>query len=477
MKPSDILLMLKEAAGTAMYEDKKAKAFKVFHEKEAKLREIDNIFNTVINVSLAKLRDQKSEYSTYVDAENKKNKLCKYCIAYDYMQLNEKLKIENERFDFVQDKLEEVQNKHREILNENEFINVEKEKIMSQIVNTEKKEIFGLKSKLDEIKKHMTNEASKLEYKNENLVQEEKEKENIQKDTKELSDESFVSAIERSEQALTEMKEDQENLEENVKRKENEFKISKVANNEEKVKILRNKLEENLSNQKNTKVSITEIEGKLKESKEQKRENEQKHNIEKAKSESIEKELEEIKREIEKIKEKINQYKIDDNKCDKLEEEKNEKIEIYDKIKGEYEKNKKKIEELRIEYRDPIEHFDRNRIKGIVADLIRIRDDEYILPLDIAAGGKLRQLVIDTHETGKLLFKNKVFRKTVTLIPLDVVRGPIILTEYKKRLAMNLVGNKAIPALDLIEYDIQFKSAMEYVFGNTFICKVILYIT
>jgi chromosome segregation ATPase len=47
MKPAEILAMIEEAAGTKMFEDRKAKAFATMAKKEKKVDEINNVSSIV----------------------------------------------------------------------------------------------------------------------------------------------------------------------------------------------------------------------------------------------------------------------------------------------------------------------------------------------------------------------------------------------------------------------------------------------
>ena len=48
-----------------------------------------------------------------------------------------------------------------------------------------------------------------------------------------------------------------------------------------------------------------------------------------------------------------------------------------------------KFPQLHIDYRDPEENFDRNRVKGLVCNLFKIKEPKYATALEVAAGGKV----------------------------------------------------------------------------------------
>jgi structural maintenance of chromosome 2 len=109
-------------------------------------------------------------------------------------------------------------------------------------------------------------------------------------------------------------------------------------------------------------------------------------------------------------------------------------------------------------YRDPVRGFDRSKVKGVVARLIRIKDSSAVLALEVcfrnflsglsfkiifylhwiswsshpssivcqilqvAAEGRLYNVVVDTDATGKQLLQNGDLRKRVTIVPLNKIQ-------------------------------------------------------
>ncbi|CAN0291655.1 unnamed protein product, partial [Discosporangium mesarthrocarpum] len=66
---------------------------------------------------------------------------------------------------------------------------------------------------------------------------------------------------------------------------------------------------------------------------------------------------------------------------------------------------------LSFEYSNPERGFDRSRVKGFIARLVQVPNPAHATALEVAAGGKLYQVVVDTEVTGKLLLKNGKLRK------------------------------------------------------------------
>lgn len=105
-----------------------------------------------------------------------------------------------------------------------------------------------------------------------------------------------------------------------------------------------------------------------------------------------------------------------------------------------------------------------------MAKLVRVQDAAAVTALEVAAGGKLYQVVVDSEATAKSLLANGQLRNRVTIIPLNRVAGrdipaPAVAAAHK------MAGAKAQPALELVGYEGELSAAMKYVFGGAFVCK------
>lgn len=111
------------------------------------------------------------------------------------------------------------------------------------------------------------------------------------------------------------------------------------------------------------------------------------------------------------------------------------------------------------------------QVKGLVAELIEVKDLNTATALEVTAGGKMYNVVVDTEVTAKKLLGHGKLQHRVTIIPLNQVeRGTIEAAKVNK--AKQLVGaENADLALSLVVHDKDVSAAMEYVFGRTIVCK------
>lgn len=126
---------------------------------------------------------------------------------------------------------------------------------------------------------------------------------------------------------------------------------------------------------------------------------------------------------------------------------------------------------LRFDYTDPVRGFDRSKVKGLLAKLIEVRDSKHATALEVVAGGKLFQVVVDEAITGKALLDRGKLQKRVTIIPLDKIQPRHVGANATRRAEEIASSMKATanPAIELVGFDEEIRSAVEYVFGSSIV--------
>ena len=135
---------------------------------------------------------------------------------------------------------------------------------------------------------------------------------------------------------------------------------------------------------------------------------------------------------------------------------------------------KRQNHQLDFQYNNPTPNFDRNKhVHGLVATLFNITDRKYAQALELTAGGKLFNVVVDTDETSKLLFKHGDLKKRITFVPLNRITSHVI-PKGKIEAARRELGDPSCIYLakDLVKYNSsKYETLMNYVFGSTIICS------
>ena len=91
MKPLEILGMLEEAAGTRMYESKKAAALKTLDRKDIKVSEIDKVLQEEILPALEKFKHERAAYLEWAEMGKSIDGMCRFLVAWRYVLLVEEL--------------------------------------------------------------------------------------------------------------------------------------------------------------------------------------------------------------------------------------------------------------------------------------------------------------------------------------------------------------------------------------------------
>ena len=101
-----------------------------------------------------------------------------------------------------------------------------------------------------------------------------------------------------------------------------------------------------------------------------------------------------------------------------------------------------------------------------------MNDVESARALEVVAGGKLYQVVVDSVATSKALIEKGKLKRRVTIIPLDKIRAKTLPKDKLSRATKiaSKVGGTARVALSLVGYDDEVEAAMMHVFGTTLVC-------
>ncbi|KAI9026644.1 hypothetical protein CLU79DRAFT_58207 [Phycomyces nitens] len=157
---------------------------------------------------------------------------------------------------------------------------------------------------------------------------------------------------------------------------------------------------------------------------------------------------------------------------DELYKKRGEEEEILRELKGRKDALSRQLSKLDFVYTNPTPDFDRSKVKGLVAELISLNKDniEASTALEICAGGRLYNIVVENEVVGAQLLERGRLRQRVSFIPLNKIQGVRAPAE-KVSAAKKIAPGKVDLALTLVGYNEEIEEAMEWIFGNTLICK------
>ncbi|XP_010546067.1 PREDICTED: structural maintenance of chromosomes protein 2-1-like isoform X2 [Tarenaya hassleriana] len=463
MKPPEILSMLEEAAGTRMYETKKEAALKTLEKKQTKVDEINKLLDYEILPALEKLKKEKTQYMQWASGNAELDRLKRFCIAFEYVQAVKtkatavhgveqmKAKIVN-----IDEESEKTQAKIQDLEKQIKALTQAKEASMGG-------EVKALSENVDSLSQELTRELSKLNNKEDTLQGEQENAEKIVHNIEDLkkSLEEKTSALKKSEEGAADLKQRVQELSTTLEDCEKEHQgvlAGKSSGHDEKC------LEDQL---RDAKVAVGTAETELKQlttkighCEKELKEKKSQLMSKREEAASVENELNARKKDLESVKESLESLSYKEGQMEALEKEQASERGIVQKLKDKVRDLSAQLANVNFTYRDPVKNFDRSKVKGVVAKLIKV-----------TAGGKLFNVVVDTEDTGKQLLQKGDLRRRVTIIPLSKIQSHLVPPRVQQA-AVRLVGKENTElALSLVGYGEELKSAMEYVFGSTFVCK------
>jgi structural maintenance of chromosome 2 len=477
MKPDEILGMVEEAAGTRMYESKKQAAMKTIEKKQLKVDELKSVLDEEITPTLEKLRGEKQHYLKWSKNNADIERIERFVVAYDYCQAKKTLETSKDEVAAMKKSITEYENTSKEkesgVSAKDAEINDLKEKLSGEVDSEHK----SAKKSEEDLAKELVKAKQSLVNSEKNVVQADND---IVAAEQKVVD--AVKAVEIQNIAIEEDKKNGENISKaasdaaiNYSSLQNTYQnmcagISSDDNNNtsslpdqiakahEQAVVADSEMKQASMRVDHLGKSVLSIKNEMK------------------KEESNAKSLNALKNtcqdKVDKLQVKLdglNFSEDDESKLysikNNLENKYNEMNEVINTLSAQLEGR------LAFNYRDPVKGFDRSKVKGLVANLVNVSNSRNATALEVVAGGKLFQVVVDEATTGKAILANGKLQRRVTIIPLDKISSRCV-SENSKSLAdsiANKMGTTSTPAIELVGFGEDVRSAIEYVFGNTLI--------
>lgn len=476
MKPPEILSMIEEAAGTRMYENKKATAQRTIEKKDTKLQEIDNILAEEITPTLTRLKEERSSYLEYQKVMRELEHLGRLHIAYQFIGAEQMSKSSAEELA----KMTEGTNKMRERMKEIAKKTDELETLIHALEKKRDEEaggaLMGIEKKLAEKQNADTKMQSSVKHQRELLNKEKKNKKAIEKSYAE--DQATVKAqekvIEKNSTNFDKMEQTcQENLAAVTAAQKHLQAVSAgLSSNDDGQdatladQLMARKAEMNSAdtNTKQAQMKLKSGQAELKKKQSELKKTEKEYKKDSENLAAVEKSKAKLEAEMKKL-------GFQEGKEDELVDRRGVLSEKVDRLNDVVGNLTARFPNLQFDYKDPEKNFDRNKVHGILARLVKVNDVRYATALEVTAGRKLYNVVVDTEVTGKKLLQKGELRRRYTIIPLNKIAAREI-TADKVRAAQGLVGKDNVhTALSLVGYEKDVATAMKFVFGSAFVCN------
>ncbi|XP_026292869.1 structural maintenance of chromosomes protein 2 [Frankliniella occidentalis] len=475
MKPPEILSMVEEAAGTRMYEGKKQAANKTIEKKDSKLNELDEIIQQDVGPRLQKLKDDKAQYLEYQKVNREVEHLSRIHIAWRYKtaekaskELQSSLEVADQT---VKKREQSMLDGEKEISRLGQLI----ETITAKIGEEEGSNLGKLEKELKAKEKVEAELTAQIKAHKDSLSTEEKRKKQLEKSLKE--DEQIL-AQKQAEHGKTggkfsSLKEAEAADAEAFAAAQRKYQAVSAgllssedgadATLQEQLMAAKQAVSTASSEKKQSEMEMQHIKSELLKKEKLLNENSKTYSHDVATLAKLDKEVTAMASE-------ISQIQYEDGMSEKLEEQ---RVSLGNQIRSAQQKAsvlETRYPQLTLKYQDPVPNFDRRKVKGLVCRMFTVKDPKFTQALESAAGGKLYFVITDNEETSKLILQRGQLQQRCTIIPINRITGRSM-DARTIRLAQQVGGQgKVFSAMDLIEFEPELRPAMEWVFGQVFIC-------
>ncbi|KAG0712441.1 Structural maintenance of chromosomes protein 2 [Chionoecetes opilio] len=476
MKPPEILAMIEEAAGTRMYEAKKQQAEKTIKKKDAKLLEMNTILAEEINPALSKLKEERSMYLEYQKVQRELEHLSKLYIAYKFVTAQETSEKAQGGLDEVKGEVEALQHKMSSGAAEIKKLESEITILQEQRDKDTGEQLQAVEKTLKEMEKEHVMRCAALKNMKETLKAEEKKKKQLEKS---LADDMKVVEKKRGEGSQLQGKFD-------AMRSRDEADGEALAAAERRLQAISSgmysaddgedaTLQEQLIRSKaritEAKTATQQADMKLSHCREELKQKRQEMKSTAAQYEKDKSLLDRMEKTVTNLKSQLEHLDYDESRVEELEGEQHTLKHAIASLQERMDHMEGRYPQLCFNYKDPERNWNHASVKGMVCKLVSLKDTATATALEVVAGGKLYNVIVDTEDTGKKLLQKGQLQRRVTIIPLNKISGRCI-DAHTVRQAEALVGRENVQAaLSLVCYDSELHKAMEWVFGGAFVCK------
>jgi structural maintenance of chromosome 2 len=480
MKPPEILSMIEEAAGTRMFQTKKEQAMKTIEKKQLKVDELSRCMSEEINPQLDSLKEQRQNYLTYQSNSNELERLERFCVAFQYHEYETMVEEQESGKKAIEDEKAAKVAQQKEKEDEAAECSARIEEMEAQLLEEMKAEFTDLKKNEEDLSKDVVRVKTLHKNHLETLQTEKGAAAALQKqvDTtkaslkeKEAEFQTCSAEFSTKEAAFAEaekhantMRDKFQNAVAGVADESTSEVLSlpeQVAFQEKRAREANSQMQQGVQKQEHIKKTLKEKRNAIKA-------------LQSSQGQAI-KEQEALQKAIATLEGKLQGSAGSLSEAEEaalrakvvnLQASSRSLMDVIERLTTQLQAR------LNFEYKDPEKGFDRSKVKGLVAKLVTVTDPKNSTALEVAAGGKLYQVVVDTEQTGKMLLQKGQLRTRVTILPLNKMASRCTdpaKVEYAKELAGSK-GGSANLALELVGFDEEVRRAMEYTFGNVIVC-------
>ncbi|MCJ1310551.1 Structural maintenance of chromosomes protein 3 [Agyrium rufum] len=475
MKDTERLTLLKEVAGTQVYEARRSESLKIMTETNNKRAKIDELLD-FIKERLSELEEEKEELRDYQEKDKERRSL-QYTIDHrEQTAIQDELdKINEQRQNGVND-TDDQQEQHRQgevelaeismeisdLKQQADLLRVEKKQL-----EMERKEFAKAKAKVELDLKGLTDNQSTVQ---ESTNRQKQELQNVQTSVQQREKElaNLVPGFQKAQQEEESIKSELDSAEAQRQRLyAKQGRNSRFKSKRERDDWLRSEVEEGYAQQakmkavrmqtmeeiKELQTEISTAEGAIATLREQ-------YENRGSNSETMQEQISTLKAEKEHLEDERKRLWREDAKLDSIVDNAQRELNDAERTLS-YKMDNNTARGLAAVRRIKRQH-NLDGVYGTLAELLEV-SERFSTAVEVTAGNSLFHYVVDNDETAtrvlEILQKERAGR--VTFMPLNRLK-PNIRNVPK--------ANDSIPMIEKIKFDLQYEKAFQQVFGKTIIC-------
>ncbi|BGP07249.1 Structural maintenance of chromosomes protein 3 [Rhodotorula toruloides] len=478
-KDSDRLLLLKEVAGTKVYEDRRAESIKIMDETNAKRDKIKDLL-AYIQERLGELEEEKEELKQFQTHDRARRSL-EYCIYQrELKDVGDALdQIEEERrrdVDNANSKREEFVAREKELSNIHSRLSALRETLSALAtehsdLSTERRDLTKLRTQVDclvrdaeDASRSSAERKAELEDELERVEKECSEKENELErearpewETKRDEEEAGKEELEGLQVALRGLYAKQARRGQFRSKQERDAHLDGLVKRNEEVLQTRKRREAALVREREeTEKELADVQGRRKEMR-------QEVDSRKDRTREVQDEISRLKEQfVEKNEQRKDLWKSE-SKLDAQSRHAHEQLKGAERTISTT-MDRDTANGLRAA-RAIAEELGLDGFYGPLYELFEV-EERYKTAVEVTAGTSLFQIVVDNDDTATRILNRMVQDKSgrVTFMPLNRLRVHDV--EYPK-------SNEAIPMINKLKFSEDFRPAFKQVFGRTIICQTL----
>lgn len=470
MKPPEILGLIEEAAGIRMFEDKKEDSLKVLEKKQKQLDEINKIIDDELKPNLEKLRREREEYNRWSSLRSEGERLQRWIVAFDYKECDNEIKNGVQIIKKAEEKKTKIINEEKEANQKLESLKLQIKELSTIKEGDEKGRFTELDNKINQYQIQIT-KAQTLKDQSIKEIERFQTKQNKIQQQLENSNELLKNKKEEAEKVkekLDSVSEEVNKIEKTVQYVENRISSINIGIASENDEF---SLSEQIENQKRI---ISDCEIKIHGAEESIHYNSRKQQELENKIQNAVNEINELEAKrnnslikLTDLENELNNISFDPEHEKNLNDEHESLLNSLSQTRERIDVLERQLVGIDFEYTPP-QGFDQRTVYGVLVRLIKVKDQSYCVALEKVAGGKLFYVVVEDASTATRIIEEGRLPRRYNLIPLKQIVSNKINDDTIKLAKKK--SNSANLAMDLIEYSPDITPAIQFAFGQTFVC-------